>query len=81
MPTGDPPDQALARALCRLRKDRGVTQEHLAYRAGLTTASLARAERGQTNPAWTTVRRIARALDVSLAELVVAVEDARETGC
>jgi transcriptional regulator with XRE-family HTH domain len=76
MSTGNPPDQALACAVRRLRKDSGATQEHLAYRAGLTIASLARIERGQTNPTWLTVRRIARALDVSLAELVVAVEDA-----
>jgi transcriptional regulator with XRE-family HTH domain len=78
MPTGDPPDEALARAVCRLRKDSGITQEHLAYRAGLTTASLARIERGRSTPAWTTVGRIACALDVSLVEFVVAVEDACE---
>jgi transcriptional regulator with XRE-family HTH domain len=76
MPTRDPPDQALARAVRRLRKDSGATQEHLAYRAGLTTASFSRIERGEANPAWTTVRRIACALDVSLAELVVAIDEA-----
>ena len=70
------PDPSLACALRRLRQEGGSTQEHLAYKAGLTVAALARIERGQTNPAWTTVRRIASALDISLADLVVAVEDA-----
>ncbi|HXN37816.1 MAG TPA: helix-turn-helix transcriptional regulator [Solirubrobacteraceae bacterium] len=72
----DSPDPALACALRRLRHDSGTSQEELAYRAGITTASFSRIERGEANPAWTTVIRIASALDISLAELVVAVEDA-----
>jgi len=59
-----------------LRGYRGSTQEDVAYTAGITVAALARIERGETNPRWTTVRRIASGLDISLAELVVAVEDA-----
>jgi DNA-binding XRE family transcriptional regulator len=59
-----------------LRADSGATQEDVAYKAGITTASLSRIERGEANPAWTTVRRILSALDISLAELVAAVEDA-----
>ncbi len=76
MPTQDSTDQALACALRRLRQDSGSTQEDLAYNAGITVATLARIERGNTNPRWTTVRRIASALKISLAELVVTVEDA-----
>jgi len=76
MPTQDSTDQALACALRRLRQDSGSTQEELAYNAGITVAALARIERGQTNPRWTTVRRIGSGLRVSLAELIAAVEDA-----
>jgi len=72
----DATDQALACALRRLRRYRGSTQEDLAHEAGVTVATLARIERGETNPRWMTVRRIVSALDISLAELVVAVEDA-----
>lgn len=70
-------DQALAGALRHLREGRGVTQEEVAHRAGLTVTAVARVERGRTDPAWSTVRRIADALDMSLAELAVAVEAER----
>ncbi len=67
------PDPALAAALKRLREKRGITQEQLAHDAGITTGTLSKIELGQTNPSWTTVRLIARALDVSLVELAEAV--------
>jgi transcriptional regulator with XRE-family HTH domain len=67
-------DPALAAALRRLRSERGDTQEDLAHRAGLTVAALARIERGHANPTWTNVRRIAVALDISLAALGEVVE-------
>ncbi|HEV3047067.1 MAG TPA: helix-turn-helix transcriptional regulator [Solirubrobacteraceae bacterium] len=73
----EPPDQALADALRRLRRASGQTQEHVAYEAGITTGALARIERGRATPLWTTVTRIVRVLGVSLAELVAEVEDAR----
>lgn len=71
------PDSALATALRQLRVERGDTQEDLAHRAGLTVAAFARIERGHANPTWTTVSRIAAALEISLAALGEAVERAR----
>ena len=70
-------DPALAATLRRMRIERGDTQEDLAHRAGLTVAAFARIERGSANPTWTTVRRIAVALGVSLAALAEAVERAK----
>jgi transcriptional regulator with XRE-family HTH domain len=67
-------DIALAATVRRMRVERGDTQEDLAHRAGLTVAAFARIERGHANPTWTTVRRIATALEVSLAGLAEAVE-------
>jgi transcriptional regulator with XRE-family HTH domain len=67
-------DPALAATLRRMRIERGDTQEDLAHRAGLTVAAFARIERGNANPTWTTVRRIAVALGVSLATLAESVE-------
>jgi transcriptional regulator with XRE-family HTH domain len=67
-------DAALAATLRRLRNERGDTQEDLAHRAGLTVAAFARIERGHANPTWTTVRRIAVALEISLAALGEEVE-------
>jgi transcriptional regulator with XRE-family HTH domain len=74
MPPLDSPDLKLAGAIRALRNARGTTQEDAAHAAGLTSSSYSRIERGITNPAWTTVQRIARALDVTLAELAEAVE-------
>jgi transcriptional regulator with XRE-family HTH domain len=69
-------DRALSATLRRLRTERGETQEDLAHKAGLTVAAFARIERGHANPTWTTVRRIALALEISLAALGEAVEHA-----
>lgn len=67
-------DPALAAVLRRLREESGLSQEGLAFRAGITAGSYARIELGQASPAWATVRSIAQALDVSLVELSAAVE-------
>lgn len=74
MPISVPPDQVLASTLRRLRLERNQTQEDLAYSAGITVAGLARIERGQANPRWTTVRSIASALEVGMGELGETVE-------
>ena len=49
---------------------RALTQEDLAQRAGLTTASVARIERNETEPRMSTLRKLAKALDIDPAELV-----------
>ena len=67
-------DPALAATLRRMRLERGDTQEDLAHRSALTVAAYARIERGHANPTWTTVRRIAAALEVSMTDLAGAVE-------
>lgn len=74
--THDSPDQTLASVLRQLRQDNGSSQEDLAHHAGITVASLARIERGQTNPKWTTLRRIVSALNVTLTDFMTAVENA-----
>lgn len=73
----DAADPALAFALRELRHAQGNTQEAVAHSAGITVAALARIERGEASPRWTTVKRIiSGGLDVSLTELVAAVENA-----
>jgi transcriptional regulator with XRE-family HTH domain len=66
----------LATLLKRLREDSGITQEELAFDAGITASALSRIERGLNSPGWTTVRRLAEALDVTLVRLAGEVEDA-----
>jgi len=56
--------------LKRQRIRKALTQEELARRAGLTTASVARIERNETEPRMSTLRKLDKALDVDPAELV-----------
>lgn len=44
-------------------------REALAYEAGVTTGTLSLIERGQSNPAWGTVKAIAKALGVPMGDL------------
>lgn len=69
MARGDDPQPALGKAIRELRDKRSVTQEDLAHDAGITVGTLSLIERGRSNPAWGTVKRIANALDVSMGEL------------
>ncbi|HTB70464.1 MAG TPA: helix-turn-helix transcriptional regulator [Solirubrobacteraceae bacterium] len=71
----DRPDLVLAKLLKQLREDREITQEQLAFDAGMTASALSRIERGVNSPGWMTVRRLAEALGVSLAEIAAEVED------
>ena len=74
MPRKATPDPNLAAILKRLREDRGLTQEHVAWHAGIAVSSLAKIENAQTAPHWESVMRILGALDVTLAELAAALE-------
>jgi transcriptional regulator with XRE-family HTH domain len=74
MPRPPAPDPVLAALLRRLREERGLSQEALAYQAGITAGSLGRIELAQSSPAWATVRQIAKALEVTMAELSATVE-------
>jgi XRE family transcriptional regulator, regulator of sulfur utilization len=74
MPPQSPADRRLAAALRQEREAQGRSQEALAHDAGLTVNALSRIERGQANPAWTTVVQVADALGLSLTELARRVE-------
>lgn len=73
-----PPDPTLATVLRRLRRERGLTQEMLAFKAHVTISALSRIERGLSNPVWTTVVRLADALEIPPAELIATAEEIRE---
>lgn len=63
------PQPALGKAIRELRHKREASLESLAPAAGITLGTLSLIERGEANPTWGTVRRIATALDVSIGEL------------
>ncbi len=62
MGRADEPQPALGSAIRQLREKRGLTQVALSHEARITTGTLSLIERGQSNPAWGTVNRIADAL-------------------
>jgi transcriptional regulator with XRE-family HTH domain len=56
--------------LQRLRADRDLTQEQLAVRAGLVRLYVTRLELGEHDPSLSTLVRLAKALRVSVTELL-----------
>ncbi len=60
----------VGRNAARIRKERGLTQEQLAERSGLSQQYLSGLERGQRNPTIVTLYEIAAALGVSHLELL-----------
>lgn len=66
---------ALGKAVRALRQKTGLSQDALAARAELDSASIARVEAGQVDPTWGSMRRIAGGLGVPLEELAELAED------
>jgi transcriptional regulator with XRE-family HTH domain len=60
----------VGRNAARIRSERGLTQEQLAERCGLSQQYLSGLERGRRNPTIVTLYEIAVALEVSHVDLV-----------
>jgi transcriptional regulator with XRE-family HTH domain len=60
----------VAARVAELRRERGMTQEALAAKAEINRVTLARLERAEHPPNLDTLERIARALGVTIADLV-----------
>ncbi len=56
--------------LRQIRDGKGVSLRALKKRSGVAVSSLARYEAGQGDPQLTTLRKIAKALNVTVAELI-----------
>lgn len=55
--------------LKRIRKEKGYTQESLAYAANLSLSQIARIETARTNPTISTLFTIAKALNIHPSDL------------
>ena len=64
----DPPD--IGRRMKLLRVERGRKLKEVAAAAGMQPSQLSRIESCRTDPKWTTVERIANALEVEMSDLV-----------
>nr|WP_239447404.1 helix-turn-helix transcriptional regulator [Parasphingorhabdus marina] len=56
--------------VCRIRKERGLTQEKLSELSGLSQQYISDLERGKRNPTIVTIYEIAMALEVEHLDLV-----------
>ena len=57
------------RRLRGIRQERGLSQEELAFKAGLHRTYVSSAERGKRNVGLVNVERLARALDIDISDL------------
>lgn len=62
--------QLLGENVRRLRKERGLSQEELAFQAGMKRSYLSDLERGTRNPTVRAVGRLAEALETLPADLL-----------
>jgi transcriptional regulator with XRE-family HTH domain len=64
------PDKVVGARLTRLREERGLSQEALAFKSGLSTSTISRTERAKHYPSLPTMRKLAAGLDISLESLM-----------
>jgi len=64
-------NQNLAKNIARLRKAKGLSQEKLARLADVANNTLIKMESGENqNPTLETLKKVAKALEVSVGELI-----------
>jgi transcriptional regulator with XRE-family HTH domain len=68
------PLETFASNLRRHRKERGLSQEELAHRAGLHMTDVGRIERAQRDPGVRTVAKLAAGLDIQIADLMQGIK-------
>ena len=64
------PKERMAKRLKTLRERRGMTQEQLAEKSGVSRTYLARLETGRQDPTLSTLEKLATALKVDVAKLL-----------
>jgi len=63
-------DEAFGRKLARTRKGKGLTQEELAEKAGLSTTFIGLLETGKRRASIMSLRRIASAMGVKVKDIL-----------
>src|SRR5260370_40188265 len=74
------PEQAFAKVLREVRKERGISQEELGFQSGYHRTYIGMLERGLMNPTLRTILSVASALGLPAGDLVQRVEDSVDTG-
>jgi transcriptional regulator with XRE-family HTH domain len=66
----EPATALFGKNLRKLRKERGLSQEDLAEKAGLHRTYVGSLERGERNPSLLNIVKLSRALDISVTLLL-----------
>lgn len=69
--------QKLGDRIRKLREDKGYSQETLGYKANLHRNYISSLELAQKNPTYTTLIKLAKALEVTVVDLI-SVEEGEE---
>lgn len=62
--------QKLGRNLKRIRKEKGISQGDIVRSLGMDRAFISNIENGKTNPTLATIAKLAKAVGVSIEELM-----------
>jgi transcriptional regulator with XRE-family HTH domain len=77
VPVLSPEHLGLGKAVREIRTKRGLSQEELGLEAGLDRSYVGGVERGERNPSYGSLLKIADALGVSVSEIVARGEKLR----
>ncbi|MDQ4040178.1 MAG: helix-turn-helix domain-containing protein [Actinomycetota bacterium] len=80
MPQRSQAHVALGRAIRAIRRDQRISQEELGFRAGLHRTYVGGIERGEKNPSYGNLLKVADALGVATSQLLRDAEEGRELG-
>jgi transcriptional regulator with XRE-family HTH domain len=69
-----PAHRALGRSIQDLRLERGLSQEGLALESGLHRTYIGGVERGERNPSFEALMKIAAALGIDLSQVLLKAE-------
>lgn len=72
--------KALGRAVRRLRVKASITQEELAFEAGLERSYVSAIELARKDPSFTSLQKIVGALKCSMLDLISIYEDELKSG-
>lgn len=73
-PTPATAEDLFGQTLRELRKERGISQEHLAFESGYHPTYIGQLERGRKSPSLRAIMRIAGALKIPGSEILRRVE-------
>lgn len=67
----------LGRRIREMRESRGLTQEQFGFASGLDRTYISDLERGNRNPSYLGLRKLARGLSTSLSEMLEGLDEAQ----